>query len=157
MRRISRRVSVQISLALTILFFVALVVCAFAMPWLVDVFLDMKEGTGRGPFDVSATGGFVIAVAYLILVVAAVTDGFLLRLLLLVKKGQVFTATSISSLRAISWCCVLAGVLFMSIGWCFMLSLAVGFVAVFVGLCLRVMKNVVEEATLIKSENDLTV
>lgn len=79
------------------------------------------------------------------------------RLLRLVQKGQVFTAVSISSLRGISWCCVFAGLLFVLLGWYFPLSLAVGFVAVFVGLCLRVMKNVIEEATVIKSENDLTV
>jgi hypothetical protein len=48
-------------------------------------------------------------------------------------------------------------VLFALLGWYFRLALAVGFVAVFVGLCLRVVKNVIEEATLIKSENDLTV
>ena len=47
--------------------------------------------------------------------------------------------------------------MFVLLGLYFPLSFAVAFVAVFVGLCLRVVKNVLEEAVVLKSENDLTV
>ena len=56
-----------------------------------------------------------------------------------------------------SWCCFLLCLLFGILGIFFLLSFAVAFIAVFLGLCLRVVKNVIEEATQIKDENDLTV
>ena len=37
------------------------------------------------------------------------------------------------------------------------IGFVLAFVAILLGLCLRVVKNVIEEATEIKAENDLTV
>ena len=73
------------------------------------------------------------------------------------RQGDVFTQKSVSAIRAISWCCIAAGILFAALIPWFLLAAAVAFVAAFVGLCLRVVKNAFEEATEIKSENDLTV
>ena len=42
-------------------------------------------------------------------------------------------------------------------GYMFYVVFAVAAAMLFLGLCVRVVKNVVEEATEIKSENDLTV
>ena len=41
--------------------------------------------------------------------------------------------------------------------WYYLVALVLAFTAALLGLCLRVVKNVIEEATAIKSENDLTV
>ena len=38
-----------------------------------------------------------------------------------------------------------------------MVGLMLAFVSAFLGLCLRVVKNVIEEGTEIKAENDMTV
>ena len=149
MLKISSKLSVRISLTLTAVFLAALAVGAVAMPWIAYSMMHMPQD------KVGET--LVFLLVYAILAAGGVAGVLMLRLLRLVQKGQVFTVTSISSLRGVSWCCVLAGFLFALLGWYFPLSLAVGFVAVFVGLCLRVMKNVLEEATAIKSENDLTV
>ena len=52
---------------------------------------------------------------------------------------------------------MLFGVTFAAIGLYFFIGFVVSGLAFFLGLCLRVVKNVIEEATDIKSENDLTV
>lgn len=156
MMKISKRASVTLSLVITILFFTVLFLLAFNLPWLVKVLVDMRDNP-HVPADAGWVYGVVLAISYGILAAAAGASGFLFRLLLLVRKGRVFTVQSIACLRGVAWCCIGAGVLFLALGWYFYLSLMVGFVALFVGQCLRVMKNVVEEATEIKSENDLTV
>ena len=93
------------------------------------------------------------------LVPVAVADVFLVRLLLLVKGGQVFTSRAVGYLRTISWCCFLECALFIAEGLFLKIgvSTALFFCAGFLGLVLRVVKNVIEEATAIKAENDFTI
>jgi hypothetical protein len=99
----------------------------------------------------------VIIIAYLIILFAAIADIFLFFLLLGVRSGLVFTERSVKLIRGVSWCAICIGVLFSVLGIWFAVSFGVGFAAVFVGICLRVVKNVIEEATQIKAENDLMV
>ena len=99
-----------------------------------------------------------LPMSYLMLVPVAVADGFLVKLLLLVKKHLVFTDRAVSCLRTISWCCFLeAGLCALSAILYFRIHLALFFVAGFLGLVLRVVKNVIEEAVALKAENDFTI
>ena len=99
-----------------------------------------------------------VAMAYVYLIPVAVADGFLVRLLLLVRKHQVFTDRAVSCLRTISWCCFIEAGLFVVIGVLFFgIDLILAFVAGFLGLVLRVVKNVIEEAVALKAENDFTI
>lgn len=68
-----------------------------------------------------------------------------------------FTPASVALIRGVSWCCFLLCLVFGVLGKYFLLAYVVALAAVFLGLCLRVVKNVIEEATEIKMENDLTV
>ena len=87
----------------------------------------------------------------------AVADGFLVKLLLLVRKRQVFTDKAVSCLRTISWCCFIeAGLLLVGVA-CFFMMPVLAFVVGFLGLVLRVVKNVIEEAVALKAENDFTI
>ncbi len=150
MLKIENKTSCTISMVLSVLFFLALIGGAFALvPYLnaVDALGTME--TGDRPV--------ILGIGYAVLALAALTDGLLFALLLRVRKEAVFTAESVALLRGISWCCVAAGALFVWLGFYFLISYAVAFVALLVGLCLRVVKNVIAEATEIKSENDLTV
>lgn len=149
MMKIPAKASVCISMIFTVAFLALVVACAATLPWITPYLMHMPtETVGRA---------VVLVILYLILLVGGVAGVLMLRLLRLVQRESVFTEISVATLRGVSWCCVLAGVLFAVLGWYFPLAPAVGFVAVFVGLCLRVMKNVLEEATILKSENDLTV
>lgn len=150
MLKIENKTSCTISMALSVLFFLGLIGGAFALV----PYLDAVDALGTIE---AGDRPVILGIGYGVLALAALTDGLLFALLLRVRKEAVFTAESVALLRGISWCCVAAGVLFVWLGFYFLISYAVAFVALLVGLCLRVVKNVIAEATEIKSENDLTV
>ena len=81
----------------------------------------------------------------------------MILLLMRVLNGKVFTPGSVALLRAISWCCILAAPLFAAVGYWYCSMLVPAFAAAFLGLVVRVVKNVIDQATVIKAENDLTV
>ena len=152
MLRISRNTSVTISLVLTVIFFLVLIVCLFIMPGFVRLILPASLHSVM-------TGDTVLitAVGYFVLAFAMLADILLFRLLLLVRSCEVFTARSVALIRGVSWCAIAISLLFLLVVRYYLIALALAFTAVLLGLCLRVVKNVIEEATAIKAENDLTV
>ena len=152
MLRISKNASVTISLILTGLFFAVLVFCLFIMPGFVRIILPVSPRT-----IMTGDVALITAVGYCVLVLAMLADVLLFRLLLLVRAGEVFTLRSVALIRGVSWCAIAVSLLFLFMARYFLIALALAFTAVLLGLCLRVVKNVVEEATAIKAENDLTV
>ena len=102
-------------------------------------------------------GIVILASGYLILFFALLAALTLIRLLLLVRVGSVFTAKAVSCIRGVSWCAFAIALVFLGMTWYYLVALVLAFTAALLGLCLRVVKNVIEEATAIKSENDLTV
>lgn len=157
MLRISRKASVGLSLVMTVIFFAVIVAGAIIMPTLVEMLIDTPDNIGSRDQINDSGRNLVLVVAYLVLAVAAVADIFLFLLLRRVRAGEVFTGRSVALIRGVSWCCILFGLLFAVLGYYFQLALAVGFAALFLGVCLRVVKNVVEQAVELKQENDLTV
>lgn len=154
MPRISKKSSISLSLVMTVLFFSVIVAGAILMPSLVKTLIAISPNAAQiGNIEHI----FILVVAYLVLAVAAVADLFLFLLLLRVRDGEVFTGRSVVLIRGVAWCCVLFGVLFAALGHYFHIAFALGFAVIFLGVCLRVVKNVVEEAVDIKQENDLTV
>ena len=81
----------------------------------------------------------------------------LLKLLFNIKVGQVFTNQNATLLRVVSWCCfVISAITF--VGAIFYMPF--GFIALaggFVGMMLRVLKNVMQAAVELREENDLTI
>jgi len=150
MLKITNQASCRLSLVLAGIFFLCLIGCAVGLvPY-------MNAVCGDG-FLAEEHKPVILGIGYGVLAIAAVTDGLLICLLRRVQTGAVFTQESIALLRGISWCCVTAGGLFVWLGCYFLVSYAVAFAAILVGICLRVVKNVIAQATEIKSENDLTV
>jgi len=79
------------------------------------------------------------------------------RLLANIKKKDVFIKKNVKHLRVISWCSfAVSAILFVS-GFYYLLFLLVAVAAAFFGLILRVVKNVIEQAVVIKDENDFTI
>lgn len=157
MFKISTKFSIALSLTVAIIFFVACIVAAFLLPTVVDMLIDTPDNIGnRG--DITQGGRiFVHIVSYVLLMVFAFADVLLVFLLFRVKRGKVFTQLSVSLIRGVSWCCFGIALTFALLGVYFQLALIMAFLALFLGICIRVVKNVIEEATLIKNENDLTV
>lgn len=157
MLKISSKWSIILSIALCIGFFLVCIVGLFIMPSLVEMLIKIPDTIGsRGEIT---EGGkvFVLVLSYLAVVSGMVADALLIALLQRVRNGKVFTNTSVLLIRAVSWCCFFVCVIFGLIGIYFQLSYIVAFGVLLLGLCLRVIKNVLEEATAIKCENDLTV
>ncbi len=115
--------------------------------------------------SISAEVGFIKGSAFVpVCVMLYICDAFALfavnslRILLNnINKEDVFTEQNTKCLRVISWACMLAGITFAVFGiWRFSFLFA-AFFAVFLGLVMRVLKNVFEKAVEIKSENDFTI
>ncbi len=157
MLKISRKASVTLSLILAHLCLVVLVVLAVSVPGLLDHLINLPDLIGdRGSITQSGRV-FVFVMAYVVIGIVFVADILLVALLYRVRAGQVFTDASVAIIRAISWCAIILGLGFGALTYYFTLAFIVAFAGVFLGLCLRVVKNVIEEATQIKAENDFTV
>ena len=152
MLKISKTASVTLSLILTAVFFAVLIFCLFIMPGFVRLILPVSPRT-----ILSGDAALILITGYCVLLLAMLADYLLFRLLLLVRAGGVFSARSVALIRSVSWCAIAVSLLFLLMARYFPISLAIAFAAVLIGLCLRVVKNVIEEATAIKAENDLTV
>ena len=157
MLKISGRASVNLSLVISGVFFAVLVGVGVFLPTVVKALLKFPaEITSR--LETTATDNLLVLIAsYLLLALALLANCLLFALLLRVKKENVFSAKSVSLIRGISWCSIGVGVIFALLTYYFTLSSVIAFATLFLGLCVRVVKNVIEKATEIKAENDFTV
>ena len=157
MLRIDRKLSVTLSYAFCgaafvgVLLLGVLLACghAFFPDSLLSAFLTAQKKAGISAY----------VLEYLILALVLFSDVCLMLLLNHVRMGAIFTDKSVAYLRMISWASILAGVCAIPLyGMLHLLSaLFVSFVAFFLGIVLRVVKNVIEEGTVIKEENDSTI
>lgn len=74
-----------------------------------------------------------------------------------VLHGSVFTLENVRLLWIVSFCCFLAALLCLVFSWRFPVLLVITFAAGFVGLIVRIVKNVFQQALSMKDELDLTV
>ncbi len=157
MFKVSSKVSNNLSLVIAVIFFVGCIVAAFLLPTVTNILIDTPDNIGnRG--DITQVGRvFVHIVAYVLLAIVTFADVISIFLLFRIRRGLVFSPISVSLIRGISWSCILLCVAFALLGVYFQLALIMAFLALFLGVCMRVVKNVIEEATIIKNENDLTV
>ena len=164
MLRIPKHWSVLLSMTLSVLFGGAATAFAFIVPYAVNRTLELLPEVNIA-YELTGTERvLLISLVYLMLALALAADGMLFALLMRIQKGAVFTTMTVALIRGVSWCCMLFAAVTVFMGWHFSPILLGGYVfagvamvALLVGLCLRVVKNVIEEATVIKSENDLTV
>ena len=79
------------------------------------------------------------------------------RLLCNIKKADVFISENTEYLRKISWCAYVASLIFFILGFMRPTGFVIAFAGFFVGLILRVVKNVFAQAVLIREENEFTI
>ena len=142
--------STTLSLICTRIVMAATFTALFFVPKIVDFFIY------RGTVVESGRIAVIICV-YVCLAVGAVILYLLDRLLHNIQKEDIFISRNVEYLRGISWACFALCIPCLVITiFCrtfFFILLAAGFM----GLILRVVKNVIEEAVVIKEENDYTV
>lgn len=161
MPKISTRASTLISFILA----VALVVVLLGIMIIIPFFLEKAPMLSQ-IYDWFAEKNGVLGISggaiywiwlYVILAIAEACCLVMVFLLLRVRKGLVFTEKSVAYVRFISWGCLFIAFACMLVVYYFHMSYLIALAAGFLGICVRVVKNVIEEATEIKSENDLTV
>ncbi|MBQ7336504.1 MAG: DUF2975 domain-containing protein [Clostridia bacterium] len=157
MFRISNKVSTVISLILAVLLFLMMGFLVYWLPEVVNGMIDIPDNIGNRQSITDAERQLILVGAYAAVGVAYVTLVFLVLLLHTVLRGRVFSSATLRWLNLLSLCCFAEAVLFLLGGFYFQLVLGVAVAACFLGLLLRVVKNVINEAMRIKSENDLTV
>lgn len=99
----------------------------------------------------------VLVFFYLVFVPVWLACYYMARMLGNIQQGIVFSTANTASLRLVSWACFFAAV-FLLAGACIwpVLILAAGVIG-FMGLFVRVIKNMLTEAILLKEENDYTI
>lgn len=130
---------------------IGIVICtAFAAPFLVKNYISY---TMKDPHVITP----LLATIYACAVPGLVALFSLDRLLANIKKKDVFSEKNVKHLRLISWCSFAVSIILFVSGFYYLLFLLIAVAAAFFGLILRVVKNVIEQAVMIKNENDFTI
>lgn len=145
--------SIKLSRILVYLFFAALVVCDAGGWWLVHFICESVVYQNHGP-----AGAYVLLACLYLCSVPGYWMLYNLHCLLRnIQAARVFLPVNVKLLRQISWCC------FAACGICLCCTPAwpslflVATAAAFVGLIVRIVKNVFEQAIRMKDELDFTV
>ena len=145
--------SIRLSRVLVYLFAAALVLCDVFGWWLVQFICEMLTHRNHG-----LAGGYVLlGCLYLCSVPAYLLLYDMHRLLCNLQCGRVFLPFNVKLLRRISWCCFAAAGICLACTPVWYSLLIVTIAAAFVGLIVRIVKNVFEQAILMKDELDFTV
>lgn len=155
MLKIKKDTSAHISMVLAFVALAALAIAAVAAPFVMKKITDSFDGLFP---DYARSLIFV----YSAMIPVITADVMLISLLFLVRRREVFTPGAVARLRGISWCCFAECAILIAEGFAFGVAfigsiITISFIAAFLGIVLRVVKNVLEEATAIKSENDFTI
>jgi len=143
--------SVTLSKVCVILFMVLLLASVILAPRMVARLMQMSamaHGAGRGLFLGTIYTGSVPAAAILI---------WLFVLLRRISAGQVFIKENTACLRYISWCCFFGAAVCLVSSLYYTPWVAIGVSAAFMGLIVRVVKNVVAKAVSLQDDAEFTI
>lgn len=103
------------------------------------------------------TGILMMVTIYLCSIFGWILLWKLWRLLRNIRAQIVFDLENTAFLRAVSWCCAGAGAICFASCWYYLPFLAIAVAAGFMALIVRIVKNVFEQAILMKDDLDLTI
>ncbi len=153
----NRKSSVMLSLGVCFTVAVFLTAGLFAGPWAVKMWFSVYRGWNEQGVAMDRMLTLFKSCFYPCAALAYVTLYSLIRLLLNIANDTIFVPQNVRYLRRISWCCVAVAVITLIAGFFYLPYLFVSVAAGFVGLMLRVVKNVMENAVQLKEENELTI
>ncbi len=149
----SKKSSLLLSKGLIIFGFIMV---ATILPFMPDFARYYDTLSGEAPIWVSLTAVFYITIGIVVILLIA-----LFKLLNNISKQITFVEQNTNLLRCISWCCFLVAGIYLVYGLIVhpasYFSFVFCFIAGFMGLILRILKNVFAEAVSIREENDYTV
>jgi len=133
------------------MFMALLLICTITAPRLVAYVMQSSAAAyiaGRSLFLITIYAGCVPAAALLI---------HLYILLHRIDTERVFVSENTACLRHISWCCFAGAAVCLASAIYYFPWLAVGVAAAFMGLIVRVIKNVVAKAVSLQDDADFTI
>ena len=143
--------SVILSGILVALFTIVYLIVVAACPVVVTEYLTISAQRN------AASAQFFIYSIYICAAPIGIILWKLMELLRNISKADVFTTKNINCLRWISWMCFAVTCISIVSSFYYILWLIIGGCMAFVGMLLRVVKNVFERAKEIKEENDYTI
>lgn len=143
--------SILLSQVCVVTFMIILFMTVIGTPQLVKWFIGFSRA------DISGAYVYFITTIYMGSIPAAIILYELLKLLRHIKQGNIFTVVNIACLRKISWACIIGGLMSLLASLYYVPWLFIAIAAGFVGLIVRVVKNVISEALLLKEEVDYTI
>ncbi len=153
----NRKRSVKLSIA--VCFIVAVMVTAgvFFGPWAFKMWMFVYRGFDKDGEAIRNLVNLFSSCFYPCAIIAYVALYNLLKLLYNIKNEMIFISQNVRHLRVISWCCFAVGFITFVGGILYLPFLFVAVAASFVGLMLRIVKNVMQAAVEISEENELTI
>jgi hypothetical protein len=143
--------SVTLTKFCIVLFFGLLIAAVVTAPWLTRWFVNFSQAglEGKAAYFMATIYAGAFPAAYLLY--------SLFVLLRRIDAGQVFVDENVELLRRISWSCFLGAVIALVSVFYYNSWLFVAVAAAFMGLIVRVLKNVFAQAVELKNESDYTV
>lgn len=117
MFKISKKASVMISLVLSAAFIVIFAVLACVLPWFTKeapVLAELRTYFAEKQILSISGETFFLVWAYILLACAIVCCAAIFFMLLHIRKGNVFSAKTVSFIRFISWDCIFIGFVFLT-------------------------------------------
>lgn len=146
-------------ISIGVCFFIGILLLFFVSwgPTVFELYLIKFRGLSSDGVTIKHLKHVFVGCFYPCAVFAGVILGCLLKLLFNIKKDKTFISQNVRYLEIVSWCCFIIAII-TAVGGCyympfFFVSAASGFV----GMLLRVLKNVLHSAVEISQENALTI
>ena len=153
----NRKRSVTLSIVVCFIFVGILTAALFIGPWFVKFWFTVYRGWEENGEAMRNKSTLFASCFYPCSVFAYITLYSLLKLLFNIKKDEIFIDSNVKYLRRISWCCFAVSFITLVGGVFYIPFLFVAAAAAFVGLMLRIVKNVMQNAVEINVENELTI
>lgn len=144
----TKQKSIFTSIIMTVALFFIIIIATVFLPGIIEIYLGIDRSIDYKDFMLAL---YVSVVPGLICTVC------LMKLLLNIKKDNIFIKQNVMLLRGLSWCCFFVCAEYILIGHEYIAMLLLAFAAFFFGLILRVIKNVFDKAIQIREENDYTI
>ncbi|MBR3843926.1 MAG: DUF2975 domain-containing protein [Clostridia bacterium] len=149
--------SVTLSIVVCFIVVAILTIALFVGPWAIQLWFHLYRGWNINSFAMAKMLILFAACFYPCSVFGYLSLYSLLRLLFNIKQENIFIRQNVKYLRRISWCCFIVAIITLIGGVFYIPYLFVAMAAGFVGLMLRIVKNILQSAVEIREENELTI
>ena len=153
----NRKHSVKLSIIVCFVFAFILTLGLFFGPWFMKMWFCKYRGFDEIGFALHKLLIIFNLCFYPCSVFAYITLYSLIRLLFNIKNDEIFILHNVKYLRRISWCCFGVSIITLIGGAFYIPFIFIAVAAAFVGLMLRIVKNVMQNAVELDEENKLTI